>query len=136
MGPVGASNQVLNNSSGIIFQTAGEFRHGFAADPNHTLHQNEYRQYWGVYDFPTDFPEGVNFTIGQSDISQDWVGVLTFKRQRFLQLTHTAFRIMFITVDMVRPMIAKRSPSTTSMFGLSIGNRSKPSKKQARTRKL
>jgi hypothetical protein len=135
MGPVGASNQVLNNSGGIILQTAGEFRHGFAADPNHTLHQNEYRQYWGVYDFPTDFPEGVNFTIGQSDISKDWVCVLSSKPQRSLQLTHTAFRIMFITVDMVRPMIAKRSLSTTSTFGLSIGNRKKPSRRKVRMRR-
>ena len=57
----------------IAFQTAGEFRHGFTPDANHTLHQNEYRQYWGAYDFPTDFPNGVNFTIGESDEALDWV---------------------------------------------------------------
>lgn len=27
---------------------------------------------WGYYDFPTDFPNGVNFTIGKSDIAKDW----------------------------------------------------------------
>lgn len=53
-------------------QTAGEFRHGFAPDPNHTLHQEQYRQYWGAYDFPTDFPSGVNYTIGVSSPSKDW----------------------------------------------------------------
>ena len=53
-------------------KTAGEYRHGFTPDPDHKNHQEEYRQYWGVYDFPTDFPNGVNYTIGQSDPSQDW----------------------------------------------------------------
>jgi hypothetical protein len=27
---------------------------------------------WGYHDFPTDFPNGVNFTIGKSDIAKDW----------------------------------------------------------------
>ncbi|WVR07316.1 hypothetical protein IAU60_004357 [Kwoniella sp. DSM 27419] len=53
-------------------QTAGEYRHGFAQDQNHTMQQDEYRQYWGVYDFPTDFPEGINYTIGVSDPATDW----------------------------------------------------------------
>ncbi|KAG8727221.1 hypothetical protein FRC11_013662, partial [Ceratobasidium sp. 423] len=45
-------------------KTAREFLHGFADDPNKTLHPEEYRIYWGYYDFPTDFPNSVNFTIG------------------------------------------------------------------------
>ncbi|KAG8758733.1 hypothetical protein FRC12_009931, partial [Ceratobasidium sp. 428] len=57
---------------GIPDKTAGEFRHGYAPDPNKTLHPEEYRIYWGYYDFPTDFPNGVNFTIGKSDIAKDW----------------------------------------------------------------
>ncbi|WVQ83761.1 hypothetical protein IAT38_005905 [Cryptococcus sp. DSM 104549] len=57
---------------GVPDKTAGEFRHGFAPDPDHTLHQEEYRQYWGAWDFPTDFPEGVNFTVGVSDPATDW----------------------------------------------------------------
>ncbi|KAG8701655.1 hypothetical protein FRC09_005214 [Ceratobasidium sp. 395] len=57
---------------GIPDKTAGEFRHGYAPDPNKTLHPEEYRIYWGYYDFPTDFPNGVNFTIGKSDIARDW----------------------------------------------------------------
>ncbi|TYJ55124.1 hypothetical protein B9479_004161 [Cryptococcus floricola] len=57
---------------GVPDKTAGEFRHGFAKDSNHSLHQEEYRQYWGVWDFPTDFPNGVNYTIGRSDPAKDW----------------------------------------------------------------
>ncbi|WWD22613.1 hypothetical protein CI109_107106 [Kwoniella shandongensis] len=57
---------------GVPDKTAGEYRHGFEKDPEHTLHQEEYRQYWGAWDFPTDFPYGVNYTIGISDPAKDW----------------------------------------------------------------
>ncbi|KAK8844836.1 hypothetical protein IAR55_006686 [Kwoniella newhampshirensis] len=57
---------------GVPDKTAGEYLHGLAKDPNHTLHQEEYRQYWGAWDFPTDFPDGVNYTIGVSDPARDW----------------------------------------------------------------
>ncbi|CCO29156.1 putative rhamnogalacturonate lyase B OS=Aspergillus terreus (strain NIH 2624 / FGSC A1156) GN=rglB PE=3 SV=1 [Rhizoctonia solani AG-1 IB] len=53
-------------------KTAGEFRHGFARDPSRPLHPQEYRIYWGQWDFPTDFPNGINYTIGKSDASKDW----------------------------------------------------------------
>ncbi|KAI5295695.1 hypothetical protein KEM52_000520 [Ascosphaera acerosa] len=53
-------------------KTAGEFRHGFARDPNHSLHPEEYRIYWGAYDFYEDFPDGVNFHIGKSNESTDF----------------------------------------------------------------
>ncbi|CAE6486760.1 unnamed protein product, partial [Rhizoctonia solani] len=53
-------------------KTSGEFRHGFTTDPKKSLHPEEYRIYWGYHDFPTDFPNGVNFTIGKSDIAKDW----------------------------------------------------------------
>ncbi len=47
---------------GIPDRTAAEFRHG-----------NEYRNYWGTFDFDQDFPGGiVNFIVGQSDPSLDW----------------------------------------------------------------
>jgi hypothetical protein len=39
----------------------------------HVLTIDQYRQYWGAYDFPTDFPTGVNYTIGTSDPAKDWV---------------------------------------------------------------
>ncbi|KAF8713266.1 polysaccharide lyase family 4, partial [Rhizoctonia solani] len=53
-------------------KTSGEFRHGFTTDPKKSLHPEEYRFSWGYHDFPTDFPNGVNFTIGKSDIAKDW----------------------------------------------------------------
>ncbi|CAE6415670.1 unnamed protein product [Rhizoctonia solani] len=53
-------------------KTAGEFRHGFIGDPSRPLHPQEYRIYWGQWDFPTDFPNGINYTIGKSDPSRDW----------------------------------------------------------------
>ncbi|QRW06593.1 rhamnogalacturonate lyase [Ceratobasidium sp. AG-Ba] len=53
-------------------KTAGEFRHGYTPAPSKPLHPQEYRMYWGQYDFPTEFPNGVNFTIGKSDIAKDW----------------------------------------------------------------
>lgn len=31
------------------------------------------RIYWGAWDFVDQFPNGVNFTIGSSDIGKDWV---------------------------------------------------------------
>ncbi|OUM70292.1 polysaccharide lyase family 4 protein, partial [Piromyces sp. E2] len=46
---------------GIPDRTAMEYRHG-----------NEYRQ-WGLYyKFPQEFPNSVNFKIGQSNIAKDW----------------------------------------------------------------
>lgn len=57
---------------GIPDQSSGEFLHGYARDPTHPLHPAEHRIYWAVYDYLQDFPHGVNFTIGTSDISQDF----------------------------------------------------------------
>lgn len=53
-------------------KTSGEFRHGYARDPNHPLHPEEYRIYWGAYDFYADFPDGVNFHVGKSNESVDF----------------------------------------------------------------
>ncbi|KAG8745832.1 hypothetical protein FRC10_006859 [Ceratobasidium sp. 414] len=53
-------------------KTAGEFRHGFEGDPSHPLHPEEYRIYWGQWDFPTDFPTGINYTVGTSNATRDW----------------------------------------------------------------
>lgn len=52
-------------------KSSGEYRHGYAKDPTHILHPPEHRIYWGVYDFPTDFPDGINFDVGKSDVSED-----------------------------------------------------------------
>ncbi|KIY50794.1 galactose mutarotase-like protein, partial [Fistulina hepatica ATCC 64428] len=57
---------------GIPDKTSGEFRNGFERDFTHTNHPAKYRIYWGAWDFPTQFPDGVNFTIGSSNESVDW----------------------------------------------------------------
>lgn len=53
-------------------KSSGEFRHGNAKDLTHPRQPREYWVYWGGYDFPTDFPNGVNFTIGESDLATDF----------------------------------------------------------------
>ncbi|RPB03844.1 family 4 polysaccharide lyase [Choiromyces venosus 120613-1] len=53
-------------------KSSGEFRHGNALDTTHPLQPREHRIYWGAYDFPTDFPNDVNFTIGKSDPTKDF----------------------------------------------------------------
>ncbi|PVH78527.1 polysaccharide lyase family 4 protein [Cadophora sp. DSE1049] len=51
--------------------SAGEFKHGYA--PYSTpLHPEQYRIYWAVYDFPTEFPSGLIYTIGESDPATDF----------------------------------------------------------------
>ncbi|KAF2766955.1 rhamnogalacturonate lyase [Teratosphaeria nubilosa] len=52
-------------------KSSGEYRHGFAPDLTHPLHPAQYRLYWGIYDYVADFPHGVNFQVGQSDVSVD-----------------------------------------------------------------
>ncbi|KAF7349178.1 Galactose mutarotase-like protein [Mycena sanguinolenta] len=53
-------------------KSAGEFKHGFELDPNKTFHPMQYRSYWGAYSFVDDFPNGVNFVVGQSNVGTDW----------------------------------------------------------------
>ncbi|EAW07128.1 polysaccharide lyase family 4 protein [Aspergillus clavatus NRRL 1] len=53
-------------------KSSGEFRHGNARDPSHPLHPPEYLIYWGAYDWRSDFPEGVHYTIGSSDLAKDF----------------------------------------------------------------
>ena len=52
-------------------KSSGEYRHGYAPDPNHPLHPPEYRIYYAAYDFIDDFPNGVNFQVGQSSEATD-----------------------------------------------------------------
>ncbi|KAI5868451.1 polysaccharide lyase family 4 protein [Durotheca rogersii] len=52
-------------------KSSGEYRHGYEVDLTRPLHPEQYRIYWGVYDFPTDFPDGVIFKVGQSDVGKD-----------------------------------------------------------------
>ncbi|KAJ3714564.1 galactose mutarotase-like protein [Lentinula guzmanii] len=57
---------------GIPDKTAGEFRNGYERDLTHPNHPAKYRIYWGAWDYPSQFPNGVNFTIGSSNESVDW----------------------------------------------------------------
>ncbi|TFY81317.1 hypothetical protein EWM64_g2699 [Hericium alpestre] len=57
---------------GIPDKTSGEFRNGFERDLTRTNQPHKYRIYWGAWDYPTQFPNGVNFTIGKSDYAKDW----------------------------------------------------------------
>lgn len=57
---------------GVPDLSSGGFRHGYAPDTSHPLQPPEYRIYWGVYDFINDFPDGVNFHVGQSSENIDW----------------------------------------------------------------
>jgi rhamnogalacturonan endolyase len=52
-------------------KSSGEYRHGYAPDETHPLHPSQYRIYWAVYDFPSDFPDGVVFRVGESNEAED-----------------------------------------------------------------
>lgn len=52
-------------------KSAGEYRHGYAPDLSKPLQPEQYRIYWGAYDFPKDFPDGVRFKVGESDEAKD-----------------------------------------------------------------
>ncbi|KAL5389165.1 hypothetical protein DPSP01_002479 [Paraphaeosphaeria sporulosa] len=48
-------------------KSSGEYRHGYAASPDHPLLTEEYRLYWAAYDFVDEFPEGVTYKVGRDD---------------------------------------------------------------------
>ncbi|KAI1102276.1 polysaccharide lyase family 4 protein [Jackrogersella minutella] len=52
-------------------KSSGEYRHGYEPDPTHPRHPEQYRIYWAVYDFVDDFPDGVTFKVGESDVAKD-----------------------------------------------------------------
>ncbi len=52
-------------------KSSGEFRHGYERDPTHPLHPEQYRIYWATHDFVGDFPDGITFKVGKSDVSRD-----------------------------------------------------------------
>ncbi|KAL2820919.1 Rhamnogalacturonate lyase B [Aspergillus cavernicola] len=53
-------------------KSSGEFRHGMTRDTTHPLQPPEYLIYWGAYDWRSDFPDGVDYTIGESDPAVDF----------------------------------------------------------------
>ncbi|KAF2131025.1 polysaccharide lyase family 4 protein [Dothidotthia symphoricarpi CBS 119687] len=60
-----AGNEIFR--IGTPDKSSGEYRHGYAPSPDHPLLTEEYRLYWGAYDFVKDFPEGVEFKVGRDD---------------------------------------------------------------------
>ncbi|KAI2624141.1 polysaccharide lyase family 4 protein [Hypoxylon sp. NC1633] len=52
-------------------KSSGEYRHGYELDPTHPRHPEQYRIYWAVYDFVDEFPEGITFKVGESDVGKD-----------------------------------------------------------------
>ncbi|KAL2112293.1 hypothetical protein VUR80DRAFT_7980 [Thermomyces stellatus] len=56
---------------GVPDKSSGEFRHGYAPDVSKPLEPEQYRIYWGAYDFTEDFPDGVSFHVGESDEATD-----------------------------------------------------------------
>jgi len=53
-------------------RSCGEFRHGNERDSTRTNKPKQHRLYWAVHDFPKDFPDGVNFHVGRSNITRDF----------------------------------------------------------------
>lgn len=49
-------------------KSSGEFRHGNERDDSRSLRPQQYRLYWAVHDFPTDFPNGVNYHVRTSSL--------------------------------------------------------------------
>ena len=62
---------------GIPDRSAGEYKHGkdwWTSDTFPSTH-------WGKFmDYPDEFPNGVNFTIGQSNIATDWNFVMNYDK--------------------------------------------------------
>ncbi|KAL4787748.1 galactose mutarotase-like domain-containing protein [Aspergillus varians] len=56
---------------GIPDKSSGEYLHGYAPDTSKPLQPEQYRIYWGQYDYVAEFPDGVNFHVGKSDPAQD-----------------------------------------------------------------
>lgn len=53
-------------------RSSGDFRHGNERDTTRLRQPKQHRLYWPVHDFPDEFPEGVNFHVGTSDITKDF----------------------------------------------------------------
>ncbi|EKG21337.1 Galactose-binding domain-like protein [Macrophomina phaseolina MS6] len=53
-------------------RSSGEYKHGVEVDTSKPLQPEQYRIYWAKYDFPTEFPEGVRFKVGESKEVEDW----------------------------------------------------------------
>ncbi|KAJ3545112.1 hypothetical protein NM208_g2678 [Fusarium decemcellulare] len=56
---------------GVPDKSSGEYLHGYAPDASKPLQPEQYRIYWGKYDYMKEFPKGVNFHVGKSDEAKD-----------------------------------------------------------------
>ncbi|KFZ14201.1 hypothetical protein V501_03374 [Pseudogymnoascus sp. VKM F-4519 (FW-2642)] len=52
-------------------KSAGEYKHGYELNLEKPLQPEQYRNYWAAYDFPTEFPNGVVYKVGESDAGKD-----------------------------------------------------------------
>jgi rhamnogalacturonan endolyase len=57
---------------GVPDRSSGEYKHGTMRDLSHPNHPEQFRIFWPVYDYPTEFPHGVNFEIGRSKEENDF----------------------------------------------------------------
>ncbi|KAF4974546.1 hypothetical protein FZEAL_8570 [Fusarium zealandicum] len=56
---------------GVPDKSSGEYLHGYAPDTSKPLQPEQYRIYWGKYDYPEEFPKGVNFHVGENSEAED-----------------------------------------------------------------
>ncbi|KAL2679216.1 hypothetical protein Neosp_009983 [[Neocosmospora] mangrovei] len=56
---------------GVPDKSSGEYLHGYAPDTSKPLQPEQYRIYWGKYEYQKEFPNGVNFHVGKSDEAKD-----------------------------------------------------------------
>jgi rhamnogalacturonan endolyase len=114
---------------GVPDKSAGEYRHGYALDTSKPLQPEQYRVYWGKYDYEADFPEGVNFHVGKSDPATD----LNYIHWSFFpsQGNHLRTEPYYdnvnnwtITFDLTRPQLrnAKMATFTVQIAGTKTAN--------------
>ncbi|ETS84958.1 rhamnogalacturonate lyase C [Pestalotiopsis fici W106-1] len=53
-------------------KSAGEFKHGKQPYKEKELQPDQFRMYWALWDFPSDFPDGVNYKVGESVPEEDF----------------------------------------------------------------
>ncbi|CAJ2513937.1 Uu.00g020560.m01.CDS01 [Anthostomella pinea] len=57
---------------GIPDKSSGEYKHGYPTDTSKPEQPEQHRIYWAKWDFPTDFPDGGVFKVGESTEAEDF----------------------------------------------------------------
>lgn len=100
-------------------KSSGEFRHGNEKDTSKTLQPRQYRLYWAVHDFPKDFPNGVNYKVGTSSLSDlNYVHWSVFGgKANYLRKDpyYTNVNNWTLTFDLTQDQIANKSSATFTM---------------------